>query len=225
MGTYGQVAGLYKSTYKRLVGLNAIIPCAGFGTRVNMKPYEAKELLLDEQGNITIDWCLNLCRRHNLKPVIVSRPEKLEFNAYIQKQGITLVFDEGRALGESLLASRDYWSEYNVVILPDTRFEYPEDLFRDMESSMKMGNECTFGLFNVVDHKNWGIICNNTFYEKPKRVFTEEDFVMAWGVFGFTKNYGNTLLSRCNIYSEPLILTNPGYFYIDNFRDITRETK
>ena len=44
----------------------AIIPCAGFGTRMKMLPHQAKELLLDEDGNVTIDWSLSICKRYNI---------------------------------------------------------------------------------------------------------------------------------------------------------------
>jgi dTDP-glucose pyrophosphorylase len=200
----------------------ALIPCAGFGTRMRMKPHEAKELLPDETGSPTIEWSLNICRKNNIKPVVVSRKEKNELNLYLEKNKIEYVLDEGKSTGSSLLKTKKHWTEYNIVILPDTRFDYPSNFFNNFLRSMKLGNDCVFALFEVEDYFNWGVICDNTFYEKPKKIFTKNDFAMAWGVFGFTKKYGQTLLSKYNLSSEPLRLKNPGYFFIENFRDISR---
>lgn len=201
----------------------AIIPCAGFGTRMRMQPHEAKELIPDENGNPTIEWSLNICNQYNIEPIIVTRPEKEEFNTYLKNKGITYVFDEGKSVGVSLLQSKPHWGEYNIILLPDTRFEYDDKFFVNIFKSMKAGNDSMFALFNVIDHHNWGIICNNTFYEKPKRSFTEEDNAFAWGVIGFRKEYGEILLNSYNLTSNPLVLSNPGYIFIENFRDISRK--
>lgn len=201
----------------------AIIPCAGFGTRMKMESHEAKELLPDENGNVTIEWSLNICKEHNIEPIIITRPEKEEFNEYLDDKNIKYVFDEGKSIGVSLLKSKKYWSEYNIMILPDTRFEYPNNFFENMFKCMKIGNDCTFALFEVEDHSNWGIICDNTFYEKPKRLFSKQDNAYAWGTFGFKKSYGETLLNNFNLTSEPLKLSNPGYLFINNFKDISRK--
>lgn len=201
----------------------AIIPCAGFGTRMRMQPHEAKELIPDENGNPTINWSLDICKKYDIEPIIITRPEKAEFNTFLNKQGITYVFDEGKSVGISLLKSKPYWGDYNIILLPDTRFDYDSNFFTNIFKSMKAGNDSIFALFNVTDYHNWGIICNNTFYEKPKRIFTEEDNAFAWGVIGFKKEYGETLLNNYNLTSEPLVLSNPGYLFIENFRDISRK--
>ena len=203
--------------------MKALIPCAGYGTRMRMQPHEAKELLPDEEGNPTIEWSLNICKKYDIEPVIITRSEKLEFIEYLKNNNINYIIGGGESTGESILNAKEQWGDYNIVILPDTRFEYPKTLFHDMLKGMKLGNDCTFALFNVEDHHNWGIVCDNTFYEKPKRIFTQEDNALAWGLFGFKKSYGETLLTNYNTTSEPLKLTNPGYYFIENFRDISRK--
>lgn len=203
--------------------MKALIPCAGYGTRMRMQPHEAKELLPDEEGNPTIEWSLNICKKYNIEPVIITRSEKLEFIEYLKNNNINYIIGGGESTGESILNAKEQWGDYNIVILPDTRFDYPETLFHDMLKGMKLGNDCTFALFNVEDHHNWGVVCDNTFYEKPKKIFTQEDNALAWGLFGFKKSYGETLLTNYNITSEPLKLTNPGYYFIENFRDISRK--
>lgn len=203
--------------------MKALIPCAGFGTRMRMAPHQAKELLPDETGAPTIEWSLNICRENNMDPIIITRPEKEEFNQYLDKNNITYVFDEGNSVGESLLKTQPYWDATNIVILPDTRFDYPKNFFTDTDKCMKAGNDYVFGLFEVSDHYNWGIICNNVFFEKPKHKFTEYDYAYAWGTIAFKKSKGEALLKSYNLVSKPFELTNAGYLFIDNFRDISRK--
>ena len=203
--------------------MKALIPCAGYGTRMKMQPHEAKELIPDENGNPTIEWSLNICKQYGIEPVVITRTEKEEFNQYLKDNNIEHVIDGGGSTGESLLNAKAHWGDYNIVLLPDTRFEYQDNLFTDIFTCMKLGNDCMFALFEVEDHKNWGVLCDNTFYEKPKRIFTKQDTAYAWGVIGFKKTYGETLLSSYNLTSEPLKLNNPGYLFINNFRDISRK--
>ena len=186
----------------------AIIPCAGFGTRMKMLPHQAKELLPDENGDPIIYWSLNICKKHNIEPIVVTRPEKKEFNEFLDQKNITYVFDEGKAVGQSILKTKEYWSDYNIILLPDTRFDYDYKLFINIFRALKTGNDSVFALFDVIDYSNWGIICNNTFYEKPKRTFTYKDNALAWGVIGFRKEYGETLFNSYNLTSEPLKLSN-----------------
>lgn len=203
--------------------MKALIPCAGFGTRMRMAPHQAKELLPDETGAPTIEWSLNICKKYNIEPIIITRPEKEEFNQYLDKNNIKYVFDDGNSVGESLLKTKEYWDSTNIVILPDTRFDYPENFFIDVDKCMKAGNDYVFGLFEVSDHQNWGIICGNVFFEKPKHKFTEYDYAYAWGTIAFKKSTGEALLNSYNLTSKPFELTNAGYLFIDNFRDISRK--
>jgi len=203
--------------------MKALIPCAGYGTRMRMQPHEAKELLPDETGKPTIEWSLNICKKYNIDPVVITREEKKEFIQYLEKNNIEYIIGGGASTGESILNAKKYWDKYNIMILPDTRFDYPESLFNDMLKSMQVGNDCMFALFKVTDYNNWGIICNNTFYEKPKYPFEPIDNAYAWGLIGFRYEYGTTLLRSYNLTSNPLKLSNPGYVYIENFRDISRK--
>ena len=203
--------------------MKALIPCAGFGTRMRMMPHQAKELLPDEDGNPTIEWSLNICKKYNIEPIIITRPEKEEFNQYLDQNNITYVFDNGNSVGESLLKTQPYWDSTNIVILPDTRFDYPENFFLDVDKCMKAGNDYVFGLFEVSDHQNWGIICNNVFFEKPRHKFEEHDHAYAWGTIAFKRNTGEALLEKYNLVSKPFDLVNAGYLFIDNFRDISRK--
>lgn len=203
--------------------MKALIPCAGFGTRMRMAPHQAKELLPDENGAPTIEWSLNICKKYDIEPIIITRPEKEEFNQYLDKHNITYVFDEGNSVGESLLKTKKHWDATNIVILPDTRFDYPENFFIDTEKCMKAGNDYVFGLFEVHDYHNWGVICNNVFFEKPKHTFTKYDYAYAWGTIAFTRSKGEALLQSYNIVSKPFELKNAGYLFIDNFRDISRK--
>jgi hypothetical protein len=88
---------------------------------------------------------------------------------------------------------------------------------------MKAGNSYVFGLFEVSDYQNWGIICNNVFFEKPKNKFEKYDYAYAWGTIAFKRSTGEDLLKSYNLTSKPFDLKNAGYLFIDNFRDISRK--
>ena len=140
-----------------------------------------------------------------------------------EQRTLAYVFDDGNSVGESLLKTQPYWDATNIVILPDTRFDYHKNFFLDTDKCMKAGNNYVFGLFEVSDHHNWGIICNNVFFEKPKYKFTEYDYAYAWGTIAFRKSKGEALLNSYNLVSKPFELKNAGYLFIDNFRDISRK--
>ena len=95
--------------------MKALIPCAGYGTRMRMQPHEAKELLPDEDGKPTIEWSLNICKRFNIEPVIITRKEKVEFIKYLEDNNIEHVIGGGESTGESLLSAKEHWGEYNDI--------------------------------------------------------------------------------------------------------------
>lgn len=202
----------------------AIIPCAGFGTRVNMKPHESKEMLLDDQGKKIIDWSIDLCKKENLEPLIISREQKEELNSYIKSIGIEIFFDEGKSIGSSIMASQDRWWDSNILILPDTRFTYDGSFLKNFFYPLELGNNACFGIFEVKDknYKDWGVVSNNTLYEKPMCDF--KDLAMAWGTISFKKEYGSTIFDGYKPGFKRKI-DNCGFSIINNFTDISRGKK
>ncbi len=195
----------------------AIIPCAGFGTRMGMLPSEAKEMLPDPSygHKHIIDYSIDICNQYNLEPIFISRKEKKSLNDYLRSQGKTVLIIETKGEWQnSVLMSKDYWHENNILLLPDTRFS-PQNVINDIQKSLKLGNNACLGLHEVPDPPNWGIIANYTIIEKPFGMGGPQN---AWGLIGFKGSYGEELFSKMGTK-----LTNVGFTFLDYFVDITRK--
>ena len=106
--------------------MKAIIPCAGYGTRMNLEPTESKEMLIDPITNEPIiKYHLDLCDTYGLDPVIITRPEKTDLIDYCTSAGaeIVLFANPPDEWPDSILASYYAWDATNILLLPDTRFE------------------------------------------------------------------------------------------------------
>lgn len=192
----------------------AIIPCAGYGTRVGMQKYEAKEMLPDGSKRI-IDYSLDLCKKFKIIPLVITRPEKLEFNTYLKDLGIqTLEVSHSGEWAETVMKSKNLWHEDNILILPDTRFK-PISIIQDIKLGLELGCNAMIGLHTVRDSENWGILKDYRLIEKPKNLKGPQ---YAWGVLGFKQYYGRELF----IMDGSCPLRNAGYVFMDSFRDITR---
>lgn len=202
--------------------MRAIIPCSGFGTRMNMKPNESKEMLEDKIFDCKhiIDYSLKQCKFFNLNPLVITRKDKKDLIKYLKQNKIEYMIYEPKPEEEwyhSVLASKDHWEENNLLILPDTRFN---SIFciEDIERGLKLGNNAVMALHEVADPSKWGIILNRgyTLLEKPKNF--KGDKFWAWGLIGFKHTYGQELFSSVKC----LELTNVGFVYLKSFQDITR---
>ena len=68
---------------------HVIIPAAGFGKRVGGAV--SKELLYYKDDSFPlIQWCLSLCKKYELKPVVISRRDKLDLNQYLASENIEM---------------------------------------------------------------------------------------------------------------------------------------
>lgn len=193
----------------------AIIPCAGFGTRMGMWPDESKEMLKDD-GNYIIDYSLNLCKSFDLEPLIITRKEKKDLKKYIKKLGVESIDIEVE--GEwynSVLKSESHWSKDNILILPDTRFN-SINVIKDIKKGLELGNNAVLALHKVDDPTKWGIVHDYAIWEKPFMLFPK----MAWGLIGFKQTYGYYLFDTMSSSSVPL--ENVGFTYLKSFIDITR---
>lgn len=198
-----------------------IIPCAGFGRRMKMKPTQSKEMLPDNLFGFShiIDYSLMLCKLHNLEPLVISRKEKKDLNSYLKKQKVkVLLVDHYGEWAESVLKSKDHWAENNLLMLPDTRFT-PYSIIDDMKKGLELGNNAVFAMHKVNDPQNWGIIDDYKLFEKPKHMIAPK---MAWGLIGFRKNFGIELFHNL-IEFKFQCLKHSGFVYLNNFQDITRK--
>jgi UTP-glucose-1-phosphate uridylyltransferase len=197
----------------------AIIPCAGFGTRMFMKPNESKEMLyIDGTGNPIIQYSLDLCYKYDLEPLIITRKEKTDLIEYCNKPWIqTLIIEPNGEWPNTILASKHLWNENNIMILPDTRFN-PTSVIKDMEMSLKLGNRSVIALHEVSDSSKWCIVDDYKLIEKP-------DFntkAMAMGLIGFKDVEGISLFDTISQRNTRFLLEDAGFVYLNDFKDITR---
>ncbi len=134
-----------------------IIPCAGYGTRMNMPIGQSKELLLDKAGNHLIEFYLNHCPHFNITPLVITRKEKTDLIAYCESNHIeTLIIEPKGEWNDTVLASSLLWDEDNILVLPDTRFNSPRTAISDIKKGLELGNQAVIGLHKVDDVSKWG---------------------------------------------------------------------
>lgn len=199
--------------------MKAIIPAAGFGTRMGMKPNESKELLLDSETNQPIiQYSLDLCSKYGLEPVVVTRAEKRDLIDYCDRQHVftQIVVPDGEWMNTVLMSSK-FWDRDNILILPDTRFN-PTDIILDMKNDIALGARSSIALHKVNDAENWCIVRSYTLIEKPKHYPGEQ---YAFGLIAFTKAEGNAIFTELKD-SKVAMPYNSSFRYLDNFKDITR---
>lgn len=198
--------------------MRLILPCAGFGTRVNMPPDQSKELLLYE-GKPLIEFSLELARKYGLAPLVITRKEKTDLIEYCEKLTIeTQIIEVEGEWADTVLKSEPYWEDNNILILPDTIFHnkwFAMDIIND---SLITGLNASFALHKVENSSKWGIIRENRLYEKPQF----DDQALAWGLMGFKKDYGKQLFSSCH-KGGCFILNNYSTMLLESFEDLTRD--
>lgn len=196
----------------------AIIPAAGFGTRMGMRPDQSKELLpLGAGGGPLIQDILWQCEIYNLNPLVITRKEKKDLIEYCEKPNVHVHII--RPKGEwydTVLASKRYWEEDNILILPDTRFS-PATAIYDIEKSLELGSKAVFALHKVSDGSKWGTIKDYSLFEK----YPNSTNAWAWGVIGFKKDYGEELFNSMR-EKKPLKLKDSSFLILDDFQDVTR---
>jgi dTDP-glucose pyrophosphorylase len=202
--------------------MRAIIPCAGFGTRMGMKPNESKELLIDPvTKRPMIEWCLDLCEEHSLEPIIILRKEKQDLIDYCLDKNIDFmeIIPEGEWMN-SVLKSEGNWRDVNLLILPDTRF-HDTNIIGKMHSDLINGANASIALHKVFDPEKWCCLETYTLYEKDKSL---EGTHWAFGLIAFTQSYGQRLFKDL---SKPTYhhLQNASFQYLESFEDITRNGK
>lgn len=210
----------------------AIIPAAGLGSRMGMKPNESKEMLLDSNGKPIIDYSLDLCRRYNIRPLIIVRKEKEDLINYLMQYERKHVIDwivldeQGKEWPDTILASSSAWGDKNVLILPDTRFTPEYTLLKMLMDLDKY--DLSFGMHKVIDGNNWSLIEDGHIAEKPHTVLrTPADFEQsAWGTIAFKKDSGLLLFNQLSErHKWHKIHSSYSLHYLDEFKDITRTGK
>lgn len=198
--------------------MRAIIPCAGFGTRMNMRFDQSKEMLPAEDGYI-IDYSLKLCEEYGLTPLIITRKEKADLHDYIHNETqyeIQIIAPYGE-WPDTILMSQSYWHEHNILILPDTRFK-PTSIIQLMKNDLENGALASIALHSVSDTSKWCIVKDYDLTEKP--TFNENGWAM--GLIGFHKSEGYRLFKGLRNRGAPYRLLDASFQYLESFQDITR---
>lgn len=166
-----------------------IIPAAGLGTRVGSPP--AKELLPHpkEEGTF-IEVALRKARKFNSTPLVISRFDKNVLNNWLLENKIPhILVTKTSEWVETVILSKRYWKDKNLLLLPDTDFSPKEiisDLFLELDSK-----PLAFGVFDVENISLWGSLKS----EQERRYISEKNRNhlpgKAWGLISFTKKGGD----------------------------------
>lgn len=203
------------------VKVRAIIPCAGLGTRMNMKPNESKEMLHDPVINgPVIQYSLDLCKKYDLDPLIVTRKEKTDLIKYCKKNKIQVLIIEPK--GEwynTVFQSKSQWNYHNILLLPDTRFN-PEHIINEIKLALQLEAKSVIGLHLVDDSTKWCILDDYALIEKPMK----KSKAMAMGIIGFNDNEGMRIFGSMT-KNRKIHLSQSSFSYLTDFIDITRTGK
>lgn len=197
----------------------AIIPCAGYGTRVDMPINQSKELLSFD-GEVLLKWHLDLCKEHGVIPLVITRKEKQDLINYCAEQQVMcLILTPKGEWIDTVLASKHLWGEKNILLLPDTRYE-PREAFKSLLEALDT-KDVVVGTHEVSDGNKWGIVnrvCESVLIaEKPKNATN----AIAWGLIAFCKTEGIDLLKSLRD-SGNAQFSNAEIIPLKSFKDYTR---
>lgn len=205
-----------------------IIPCAGYGTRMNMPINKSKEMLEDlVTGKYLIDYSLDLCYKYNIDPVVISRLEKEDLNAYLRSKEIAHIVlkTPGKEWAETVLKSQGLWGDKNILLLPDVRFK-EESIIPEMIKGLDIYTPLAIAThkIDVNDSEKWGTVDYNCIHEKQPSALDK-----AWGILGWRNFIGEKLFKSLTPQGTYMwnynFEGNPLFYNLDKFVDITRSGK
>jgi dTDP-glucose pyrophosphorylase len=208
--------------------VKAIIPCAGYGTRMGMKLNESKETLIDPVTHkYLIDYSLDLCHKYKIEPIVISRLEKEDLNGYLRDKEVEHIVlkTPGKEWAETVLKSRGLWGDKNILILPDTRFD-EKAIPRMLDLLHEYDLVAAIHEIPAMDCDKWGIINRKEIWEKPAVINKNiKAHMKAWGLLGFTPKVGEFIfpsLNKGNWVELERMAIAPSFVHLDKFIDITR---
>lgn len=208
--------------------MKVIIPCAGFGTRVG-SPI-AKELLPSKiNNNPLIYFIINEAVKRNWNIHIITRKEKTPLIEYVNQfpNLVVQIVEPTKEWPQSILESREYWDEHNLLVLPDTYFS-PINVLDDLASLLC----CYESLYAVIEKDNyssWGVVDTSSkdlkLIEKPTSEMIRETH-RAWGIIGFHRDAGVEIfkahLDSTFDHQEKYLSIKAKYLPLNQFEDLTR---
>jgi len=201
----------------------AIIPAAGFGTRMNMAPDQSKEMLIDSTGKPVIQWCLDRCRDADISPLVVTRKEKKDLIQYLQDNSVPhmVIKPEGEWM-DTVLATSPHWQYQNLLFLPDIRFTNTFVIHKLLANLDDLEIDLCIGTHEVTDCIKWGMVNDqiDCLAEKPSSWNTNT----AWGLLAFKPLAGQRILRK---FKEKGITFKHNFsvYSLGEFKDITRSGK
>lgn len=203
--------------------MKAIIPCCGYGTRMNMKENESKELLPDPNNDNKpiIEWCLQQCYDNGITPCVVTRKEKADLINYCIDNSVEfIVIPPGEEWADTIVKAESIYKHRNVMILPDTRWSNLKAL-KDVKDHLFLGSEIVIGYHKPsnLDTKKWCMIHDGKLIEKP--INLGEGYKYAMGIVGFVR--GSYVFKE--LAEGSCKLNNTSFVDLGSFKDITRTGK
>lgn len=198
----------------------AIIPAAGFGTRLSMEPHQSKELLPGLDGRPMIQNSIDLARERGWNPLVVTREEKKDLLDYCWQEAVeVLVIQPHGEWPNTILASAHRWEDENLLLLPDTVFAPPEAV-ADMLALTKR-HPITIGIHKVSDPCNWCVYdaLKEQIIEKP---MAPHETWWGMGLLGWQRLYGKGLFQALATRNNPYPLPSHDLVFLDSFKDLTR---
>lgn len=205
-----------------MLPIKVIIPCAGYGTRMKLRPHESKEMLR-YNGFPIIDYSLDMCRHLGLQAVVITRPEKTELIRHIEYHHghvQRVIYNPTGEWAQTILDNKDHWGYNNILLLPDTRFSPGVNALRTIANLLAIEHELVFATHKVKDSQNWGIIRNGMIAEKPSMI--EGASYDAWGMIGFNKYIGVPLFEGLKKKGTWMNLPAHEIVKLIRFEDVTR---
>lgn len=158
--------------------------------------------MTDPEGRPLIDFALEQALKRNWPVHIITREEKQPLIQHLQAwkcRGLQISWQFVSATKEwpeTLLLSKPFWQERNLVVLPDTRY-LPLDIWDQMQTQQDVGVDVTYAVMESDDLKSassWGVLRFEPFSlcEKPREVLPPRYFF--WGLMLFRKHVGQDLL-------------------------------
>jgi len=205
--------------------IRCIIPCTTINSKSDNIKDESNEMVYDSFINgPMIDYSLSLCNKFNLDPIIITHKNKTDLIDYVKdKTEILIVDNTVTDYFQSVLLSKGYWYNQNILLLPNIRFE-PENA---LESLASFGSsKVVLGVHTVENSTKYGAIKikdEEVFYAN-KPLTNETNF--AWGLISFKYDYGielfNNMLDK-NKWHKFHYETN--FVFLNNFLDVNRTNR
>ncbi|MEZ0391377.1 MAG: hypothetical protein ACAH59_04125 [Pseudobdellovibrionaceae bacterium] len=202
-----------------------LIPAAGFGRRVGQPP--AKELLPDPSGRPLIERALKQAQARGWPVHVITRDEKMGLIQFLRDfSGVEIqvqVIEPSREWPETVLKSRKYWRERNILCLPDTVFS-PEGVLDSLASSKF---PLAVAAFETSEYSTWGVMkTKNSGIEICEKPIEARSGMRAWGLISFEPFAGEKLfeaqLESTFDHQWKELPIGAEFFSLETFSDLTR---